>query len=80
VHNLLEAWDLQSFGRARYGLLGSGGHWFPGANADALDASVSEAELLGVLGESPWAAQIPDLLRRLRQRIGGESVRRLQQN
>ncbi|MCP9790246.1 aldo/keto reductase [Vulcanococcus limneticus Candia 3F8] len=79
LHNLLEAWDLQSFGRARYGLLGSGGHWFPGANADALDVSVSEVELLGVLGGSPWAAQIPDLLRRLRERIGGEQVRRLQQ-
>ena len=79
LHTLLEAWDLESFGRARYGLLGNGGHWFPGRNADALDDTVSEAELLAVLGESPWAAEIPAILRRLRQRLGGQMVKRLQQ-
>jgi predicted aldo/keto reductase-like oxidoreductase len=78
LHNLVEAWDLEGYGRARYGLLGHGGHWFPGENADALDVRVSETELLAVLGASPWAAAIPDLLRRLRQRLGGEDVRRLQ--
>ncbi len=77
LHNLLEAWDLEGFCRARYGLLGHGGHWFPGCNADALDDTVSEAELLAVLGESPWAERIPGLLRRLRERLGGSSVRRL---
>ena len=79
LHTLLEAWDLESFGRARYGLLGNGGHWFPGRNADALDDTVSEAELLAVLGHSPWAAEIPGILRRLRQRLGGQVVKRLQQ-
>jgi predicted aldo/keto reductase-like oxidoreductase len=78
LHDLLEAWDLESFCRARYGLLGQGGHWFPGANADALDSTVSEAELLAVLGGSPRAAAIPELLRGLRQRLGGERVQRLQ--
>jgi predicted aldo/keto reductase-like oxidoreductase len=78
LHNLLEAWDLEAYGRARYGLLGQGSHWFPGENAEALDGSVSEAELLAVLQASPWAAEIPDLLRRLRQRLGGEAVKRLQ--
>lgn len=78
LHNLLEAWDLEAYGQARYGLLGQGGHWFPGENADALDGSVSEAELLAVLGASPWAAEIPDRLRRLRSRLGGEAVKRLQ--
>ena len=28
LHNLLEAWDLEGFVKARYGLLGRGGHWF----------------------------------------------------
>jgi predicted aldo/keto reductase-like oxidoreductase len=78
LHNLLEAWDLEAYGRARYGLLGQGGHWFPGENADALDVTVSEAELRAVLGASPWAAEIPDRLRRLRLRLGGEAVKRLQ--
>ncbi|MCP9927976.1 aldo/keto reductase [Cyanobium sp. CH-040] len=77
LHNLLEAWDLESFARARYGLLGNGGHWFPGASADALDAAVSEAELRAVLTASPWAGRIPELLRGLRERLGGQAVRRL---
>ncbi|MCP9809965.1 aldo/keto reductase [Cyanobium sp. HWJ4-Hawea] len=77
LHNLLEAWDLESFAKARYGLLGNGGHWFPGANADAFDQQVSEAELLLVLGKSPWAQEIPAILRQLKRRLGGQSVRRL---
>lgn len=80
LHTLLEAWDLESFCRARYGLLGQGGHWFPGRNADVFDEEVSEAELLAVLDESPWATQIPAILRHLRQRLGGTTVKRLQQN
>ncbi len=78
LHNLLEAWDLEGFARARYRLLGNGGHWFPGENADALDGAVSEAELRAALAGSPWAGVIPDLLRRLRARLGGEAARRLQ--
>ncbi len=77
LHNLLEAWDLQSYAKARYGLLGAGSHWFPGANADALDASVSEAELLAVLAASPWRHRIPAVLRDLRSRIGGQPSQRL---
>jgi hypothetical protein len=77
LHNLLEAWDLEGFAKARYGLLGNGGHWFPGANADLLDAEVSEAQLLAALGASPWAERIPAILRQLRERLGGQEVRRL---
>ncbi|MFN7898237.1 MAG: aldo/keto reductase [Synechococcaceae cyanobacterium] len=79
LHGLLQAFDLEGYARARYGLLGNGGHWFPGNNADALDAEVSEGELLAVLSDSPWAERIPGILRQLRQRVGGEAVQRLQQ-
>jgi predicted aldo/keto reductase-like oxidoreductase len=77
LHNLVEAWGLEGYARARYGLLGAGSHWFPGANADALDHGVSEAELLQALAASPWAEQIPPMLRALRQRVGGQATRRL---
>ena len=77
LHNLLEAWDLEGFVKARYGLLGRAGHWFPGANADALDSSVSEELLLSVLNESPWKDRIPGLLRSLRDRAGGSTQKRL---
>jgi predicted aldo/keto reductase-like oxidoreductase len=77
LHNLLEAWDLESFARARYGLLGSGGHWFPGANADVLAGQVSAAELRAAVAASPWADQIPAILDQLRRRLGGHEVKRL---
>ena len=77
LHNLLEAWDLEGFVKARYGLLGRAGHWFPGANADALDSSVSEELLLSALQDSPWKDHIPGLLRRLRERAGGSVQERL---
>ena len=79
LHNLLEGWDLQHYGKARYGMLGHGDHWFPGRNADALDREVPEDQLRAVLADSPWAETIPPLLRRLRQRLGGEAQTRLQQ-
>jgi predicted aldo/keto reductase-like oxidoreductase len=78
LHNLLAAWDMEGYCRDRYRLLGHGGHWFPGENADALDGTVSEADLLAVLGSHPWAQAIPDLLRDLRRRLGGDARRRLQ--
>ena len=77
LHNLLEAWDLESYTQSRYRLLGQGSHWFPGANADALDASVSEDELRQVLTRSPWSNRIPDLLRGLRHRLAGDPQQRL---
>ena len=79
LHNLLEAWDLESFASARYGLLGAGSHWFPGANADGFDQAVSERQLRQALAASPWAAQIPAILRQLKQRLGGTAVKRLSQ-
>ena len=77
LHNLIEAWDLEGYARARYGILGHAGHWAPGANADALDQEVSETDLRNALGQSPWAETIPGLLRGLKERIGGVPQERL---
>ena len=83
LHTLLEGWDLESFAKARYGLLGNGSHWFPGRNAAAFEASTDEPaavtaeELDEVLASSPWKQEIPAILRKLKQRLGGASVRRL---
>jgi predicted aldo/keto reductase-like oxidoreductase len=77
LHNLLEAWDLESYARARYRLLGSGGHWFAGSNADALGESIDDGQLLAVLGDSPWRDRIPGILRALKERLAGESQMRL---
>ena len=77
LYNLLEAWDLESYAKARYRLLGSGGHWFAGANADGFDVEVSAEDLRRVLQESPWCQRIPEILRSLKHRLKGESQMRL---
>ena len=77
LHGLVEAWGLEGYAKARYGLLGQGSHWFPGANADGLDRQVSEADLKAVLASSPWKHHIPELLRGLRARVGGTVQKRL---
>ena len=58
-------------------MLGSGGHWFAGANADGFEDEVSVEELQSVLQESPWRERIPEILRSLKQRLKGESQMRL---
>ncbi len=77
LHNLVEAWGMEGYAKARYGLLGNGSHWFPGANAEALDGDVSEASLREALVNSPWCDQIPSLLRGLHKRLGGLPGQRL---
>jgi len=77
LNNLLEAWDLESFAKDRYGLLGRGGHWFPGSNSDCIDCEVSEDDLKQVLMNSPWSSEIPFVLRKLKDRLGGERRDRL---
>ena len=77
LYNLLMAWDMESFAKDRYGLLGRGGHWFPGSNADCLDCEVSEVDLKKVLINSPWNSEIPNVLRKLKDRLGGERRDRL---
>ncbi len=77
LHNLVEAWGMDSYARARYSLLGGASHWFPGENADCLDMEVSEEVLKKSLCKSPWSDQIPGILRCLRHKIGGDTQKRL---
>ncbi len=77
LHNLVEAWGMEGFAQARYSLLGSANHWFPGENADCLDREISEEVLQKALVNSPWCTEIPSLLRKLKNRIGGKVQKRL---
>jgi len=76
LSNLLEAWDLESFTKARYQLLGNGGHWFPGNNANSLDLSVSENDLYKSLIKHSNPKKVIEKLRYLKNIFGkGEQVR-----
>ena len=73
LHNLLEAFDMQEYAEARYNLLGNGGHWFPGNQADQLP----EVDIRAAIAQSPHADQIPTLLAATHQRLKGKTVQRL---
>tara|TARA_B100000700_G_scaffold330676_1_gene458240 strand:+ start:2405 stop:3628 length:1224 start_codon:yes stop_codon:yes gene_type:complete len=77
LHNLLIAWDMESFAKDRYGILGKAGHWFPGENADQLDKGINEVTLKDSLRNSPWTDEIPEKLRDLRSKVGYNSTNRL---
>ena len=77
LYNLIEAWGMVGYAKARYGLLGNGGHWFPGSNANCLDKEVSEEDLKKVLFDSPWRNEIPDLLRKVRDQLSENTYQRL---
>ncbi len=57
----------------RYGLLGNGGHWFPGLNAEKL----AEVDLAPVLKDSPMRDRIPSLLSEAHQLLWKAPVQRL---
>jgi uncharacterized protein len=77
LYNLAKALDMVAYGRARYNLLGQGGHWFPGRSAAAVDAAAIEA-MLG--GRSPFAQRIPQVLREAHEMLSGVKQTRLQQS
>jgi predicted aldo/keto reductase-like oxidoreductase len=61
--------DMVAFGKMRYNLLGKVEHWFPGATA----AGVDLVDLSHALKESPFASQIPNILREAHSLLFEES-------
>lgn len=73
LRNLALGWDMVGYAKARYNLLGNGGHWFPGQKLDKLD----ELDLSACLAASPHRDAIPGLLREIHGMFAGEAVQRL---
>lgn len=76
LRNLALAYDMVSYGKMRYNLLGNAGHWFPGQRATKLD----QYDLSACLAKSPHAAKIPQYLREADRLLGGDAVKRLSQS
>lgn len=65
--------DLVEWGKMRYNLLGQADHWFPGENSGKLNTEA----LRGVLGPSPFARTIPDILRETHELLFEKPTQRL---
>lgn len=76
--NLMQAFDMTEYAQARYNLLGSGGHWFPGYKADLKGRNLTES-LKKSLKNSPHAATIPQRLAEIHEKLGSADVKRLSQ-
>lgn len=76
LRNLALAFDMIEYGKMRYNLLGNGGNWFPGQSA----SKVRELDLSTCLRHSPHATTIPELLAETDAMLGGNPVKRLQEN
>ncbi|NJM75687.1 MAG: aldo/keto reductase [Acaryochloridaceae cyanobacterium RU_4_10] len=73
--NLANAYDMDSYAKMRYNLLGNGGHWFAGKQAIDVDT----LNFQDCLAQSPHADKIPTLLKSAHDRFSGEVVKRLSQ-
>lgn len=73
LRNLVVAYDMVDFAKARYNLLGNGGHWFPGQQA----TKVQQLDLSTCLAHSPHRDKIPQLLADTHRLLQGNSLQRL---
>lgn len=78
LRNLVIGWDMLDYGKMRYNLLGSGGHWFPGLNVSKLDEVGEEAIRRAVAGTS-HADKVVGLLREAHSLMGAAAVKRQSQ-
>ena len=76
LRNLVLAYDMVEYGKARYNLLTNAGHWFPGGKAER----VSAKKLANCLVNSPHRDRIPQYLKEAHDLLKGEAVKRLSQS
>lgn len=73
--NLATAYDMTTYAKMRYNLLGNGGHWFPGkqVNPQVLD------QLPTTLMNSPHSDRIVGILQEAHEKFAGAAQQRLSQ-
>ncbi|KYG09965.1 aldo/keto reductase [Sorangium cellulosum] len=73
LYNYVRALDMTAYGKARYNLLGSGDHWFPGNRAER----ARELDLTQALAGAAQRHRIPEVLAEAHALLAGQEVKRL---
>jgi predicted aldo/keto reductase-like oxidoreductase len=76
---MAKALDMVEFGKMRYNLLGSGGHWFAGQQVGQVTLDEWD-ELCAKLATHPLGKKLPELLRETHALLKGEPKKRLSQS
>jgi predicted aldo/keto reductase-like oxidoreductase len=76
MYNMAKAYDMVEYGRLRYNLLGSGGHWFPGIKVSAIDWDM----LAKAVQKYHFADRLPDILREAHEMFNAEDKKRLSES
>ena len=79
LYHLAIGWGMQTYGKSRFNLMGNGGHWFPGVSVESADQVDADAIRKAVAG-SQYAEEIPELLVKCIDLLGGEKVKRLSES
>ncbi len=77
LYNLYKAFGMLEHGKARYNLLGNGGHWFPGQQVDRM---TDWQQLEQCIRNSPVAGRIPGVLREAHEAFKADEQKRLSQS
>ncbi len=79
LRNLAMGWDMQTYGKMRFNMLGGADHWFPGAKAEVVQ-NLDPQRLFEAAQGTAIGDRLPVLLGDAVDRLGGESVKRLSES
>lgn len=79
LRNLVQAYDMVQYAKMRFNLFGEGGHWFPGARIESLEA-LRALDFSVALSKSPHAQNIPQYLDESYRLLGDKPLKRLSQS
>jgi len=68
--------DMVEFGKMRYNMMGNSGHWAPGQKAEKID----DEALRFLIGNSPFAKEIPNILRDAHALLNDKPKKRLSES
>jgi predicted aldo/keto reductase-like oxidoreductase len=76
MYNMVKAFDMIAYGKMRYNLLGSGGHWFAGEKVDKIDWDA----LTERMKDYRFGNRVPAILQEMHELLNAEDQKRLSES